>query len=269
MRITGLWFYPVKGCRGVQAAEVRLSDTGIAGDRQFVIVDDKGLFLTQRDVPELARIDALYRGNTLVLASRGRGEVVVPLDAPAKPREVQVWSSRGIGNDAGDEAAVWLGRLLGRPVRLVHAGSQWQRSFSHNGISGPLAFADGYPLLVISEASLTDLNEKLAEPVHISRFRPNILVDGIPAYAEDTLDHAQHAGVVLRGVKPCVRCAVTTTDQLTGARDERSEPLRTLARYRNDKSLRGVKFGMNLSVSAGAGALLHVGDVFEPVFRST
>ena len=267
MRITGLWFYPVKGCRGVQAAEVRLSDTGLAGDRQFVIVDDKGLFLTQRDVPELARIDALYRGNTLVLASRGRGEVVVPLDAPGKLREVQVWSSRGIATDAGDEVALWLGRLLGRPVRLVRAGPEWQRSFAHDGATGPLAFADGYPLLLMSEASLNDLNERLAAPVPISRFRPNILVDGIPPYAEDSLAHARYAGVVLRGVKPCVRCAVTTTDQLTGARDDRSEPLRTLARYRNDRELRGVKFGMNVAVSQGAGERLHVGDVLETVFR--
>ncbi|HSI04226.1 MAG TPA: MOSC N-terminal beta barrel domain-containing protein, partial [Myxococcota bacterium] len=83
----------MKGCRGVQAAEVRLSDKGIAGDREFVIVDDKGLFLTQRDVPELARIEALYRGNTLVLASDGRGELIVPLDQPGRQREVQVWSS--------------------------------------------------------------------------------------------------------------------------------------------------------------------------------
>ncbi|MEZ0310638.1 MAG: MOSC domain-containing protein [Myxococcota bacterium] len=267
MRITGLWFYPVKGCRGVQAAEVRLSDKGIAGDREFVIVDDKGLFLTQRDVPELARIEALYRGNTLVLASDGRGELIVPLDQPGRQREVQVWSSRGTAADAGDDAALWLGRLLGRPVRLVRAGPQWQRAFSYEGQTGPLAFADGYPLLMISDASLADLNERLPEPVPMARFRPNIAVDGIAAYAEDTLAHAQHGGVVLRGVKKCVRCAVTTTDQMTGKRDERSEPLRTLARFRNDKALRGVTFGMNVSVSEGAGAMLRVGDTFEAVFR--
>ena len=266
MRVTGLWFYPVKGCRGVQAAEVRLSDTGIRGDREFVIVDDKGLFLTQRDVPELARIDALYRGNTLVLASDDREELVVQLDAPGRPREVQVWSSRGIGADTGDEAAVWLGRLLGRPVRLVRAGPRWQRSFSYGGQTGPLAFADGYPLLLVGEASLNDLNERRPEPVPMMRFRPNIVVDGIPAYGEDALVRAQRPGVVLRGVKPCVRCVVTTTDQMTGQRDDRSEPLRTLARYRNDRSIRGVKFGMNVAVGEGAGATLHVGDVFEAVF---
>jgi uncharacterized protein YcbX len=120
---------------------------------------------------------------------------------------------------------------------------------------------------MIGEASLNDLNERLPKPVPMARFRPNIVVDGIAAYAEDTLAHAQHSGVVLHAVKPCVRCAVTTTDQMTGERDEHSEPLRTLARYRNDKSIRGVKFGMNLAIGQGAGAMLRVGDRLEAVFR--
>lgn len=267
MRITGLWFYPVKGCRAVATPEVRLVDTGFAGDRRFVVVDEKGLFLTQRDVPELARIDATYRDDALVLACEGHGELRVPLAADAGEREIQVWSSHGIANDTGDAAAAWLRPILGRPVRLMRAGSSWKRSFDRDGVTGPLTFADGYPLLMISEASLQDLNGRLPEPVPMERFRPNIVVSGITAYAEDALLTAQTNGITLRGVKPCTRCAVTTTDQRSGERDARSEPLRTLARYRNDKELRGVKFGMNVAVTGGSGGLLRVGDELTGTFR--
>ena len=267
MRITGLCVYPVKGCRGVDAPEAALSETGFVGDRQFVIVDEKGLFLTQRDCPELARIEVHYRGDNLVLSMAGHGDLTVPVRGNAGQRQIQVWSAKGIADDAGDDAALWLRSGLGRPLRLMHAGSTWQRSFGFEGQTLPLAFADGYPLLVISEASLADLNERLPSPVPMARFRTNIVVDGIGAYAEDNLDYAQLGDIVLRGVKPCVRCSVTTTDQLTGDRDPRSEPLRTLARYRKSEALRGVIFGMNLAVTAGSGQSLRVGDTLETNFR--
>lgn len=267
MRITSLWLYPVKGCRGVRMTEVRLCETGIVGDRGFLIVDDKGLFLTQRDVPELARIGASFQGNELVLSVDGRDDLAVPLNAEHGTREVQVFSSRGLATDTGNDAAKWLGGFLGRPVRLVRAGSAWQRNYAFESVNRPLTFVDGYPMLLISEASLNDLNGRLPEPVPMARFRPNIVVDGVPAFAEDNLDRAQCGKVVLRGVKKCARCVVTTTDQTTGERDGRSEPLRTLARYRNDKVLRGAMFGMNVAVEPGENGRLKVGDFLDTTFR--
>ncbi len=267
MRITSLWLYPVKGCRGVRMTEVRLCDTGIVGDRGFLVVDDKGLFLTQRDVPELARIEPTLQGDALVLSADGREDLAVPLKAENGTREVQVFSSRGLATDAGNDAAKWLGGFLGRPVRLVRAGSAWQRSYVFGSEHRPLTFVDGYPMLLVSEASLTDLNGRLPEPVPMARFRPNIVVDGVPAYAEDNLDRAQCGKVVLRGVKPCTRCVVTTTDQTTGARDSRSEPLRTLARYRNDRVLRGAKFGMYVTAEPGETGRLAVGSFLDTALR--
>jgi len=210
-------------------------------------------------------------GDTLTLAAPGAGSVCVPRAAdPGAPRRtVSVWKSAGLtAEDCGDEPAAWLAAFLGVTCRLVRIGAEFHRpvlKFPPSLAQPPhptVSFADGYPLLVISEASLADLNDRLAgqgeEPVPMDRFRPNLVVTGGPAYAEDTWQRFQIGAIVLHAAGPCGRCTVTTTDQRTATRH--AEPLRTLARYRRDAvDPTNVNFGQNLIPETPRGTL-RVGD---------
>jgi uncharacterized protein YcbX len=187
---------------------------------------------------------------------------MVPLAAAAPAaREVVVWRSSVRGLDAGDDAAAWLSAWLGVAVRLVRFDRSRPRpcNADYAGDSGAhTMFADGYPVLVIASASLTDLNARLGargvRALPMNRFRPNLVLDDLEAYGEDHLDTITMDDVVLRCVKPCVRCQVTTTDQATG--DVGLEPLRTLGGYRMDERLGGVTFGINAIVEAGGNLAL-------------
>ena len=238
-----------------------------------MIVDPDGRFVTQRDDPRLALIGTTLEDGALVLSAAGaraargirsnRGEGVV--------REVTVWNSRVPARDAGDAAARWLSSVLGADVRLVRFDPAHQRRCNpdYAGDSGAhTAFADGYPLLVISDASLADLNLRLAArsaPVlPMNRFRPNLVLAGLEPYDEDHVDTLVADGVTMKLVKPCTRCQITTTDQDSG--QVGTEPLATLAGYRMDARLGGVTFGMNAIIVAGEGRELSVGADVEVRF---
>ena len=175
---------------------------------------------------------------------------------------VIVWKSECLGVDAGDAAAAWLSDVLGEPLRLVrhdpaqprHANPQYAPERT------PVSFADAYPILMISRASLEELNRRLPAPIPMARFRPNVVIEGVAAHAEDAMTRFRLGAVVLRGVKHCTRCPITTTDQQTGARHPRQEPLRTLGTYRHDHVLKGVTFGQNCVIEAGIGERLAVGS---------
>jgi hypothetical protein len=186
---------------------------------------------------------------------------VVPLESGGDVRQVTVWGEHCPAFDQGEPAARWLSERLGRPLRLVRFDPSHRRlsdSTWTGGVEAPNRFSDGYPLLAISRASLDDLNARLPVPLPMDRFRPNLVLAGLPPYGEDALDDLVAGDVRLRRVKPCTRCAITTTNQAT-AEVEGDEPLRTLKSYRWDKALRGVTFGQNLIVVAGAGASLRTG----------
>jgi uncharacterized protein YcbX len=196
----------------------------------------------------------------------------IVLEATDAAREVVVWRSHVRGLDAGDPAAHALSSFLGREVRLVRFDDTKPRPCNPDyvGDSGATTlFADGYPVLVVGQASLDDLNARLAARgspgVPMDRFRPNVVVAGLDAHDEDHLDALAFGDVVLKPVKPCTRCEITTTDQDSGRRGV--EPLRTLATYRRDDRLAGVTFGMNAIVVAGAGATIAVGDRGVATFR--
>ncbi len=268
--LAALHVYPVKSCRGLALDGARLAAAGLEHDREWMIVGPDGRFVTQREEPRLARVAVALADGALVLSAEDAGSVRVPVEAggvaagnarPVAPVEVTVWRDRCRAFDQGDAAADWLGGFLGRPLRLVRLDPAHRRTSDSawtGGLEALTRFSDGYALLAISRASLEDLNTRLAQPLPMDRFRPNLVLDGLPAYGEDALGDLVAGSVRLRRVKPCTRCIVTTTDQASGARAG-EEPLRTLKTYRWDASLRGVTFGQNLIVVAGAGERLAVG----------
>jgi uncharacterized protein YcbX len=265
-RISALHLYPVKGCRGIATATAIAAATGLAlngvSDREWMVVDQTGQFVTQRDIPRMALVDVTISAGRLHLGAIGIPPLVVALDrAPVASRGVIVWRSEVAGYDEGDDAAAWLKKVLDADVRLVRFDRAVPRPCNPEfaGDTGAhTLFADGYPLLVIGQASLIDLNERLAargaRSVPMNRFRPNVVIDGLPAFAEDHIDTIELDGVVLKCVKPCVRCQVTTTDQATAQIG--SEPLSMLAEFRMDARFGGVTFGMNAVVIVGAGRAL-------------
>jgi uncharacterized protein len=278
--LAALAVYPVKGCRGISLSTAGVAVRGLvtgtsadaAGDREWMVVGCDGRFLTQRENPRLARIEARPVGDTLRLAAPGVAPLAVPVPAAGvAPREVVVWNSCVRARDAGDAAARWLAGVLGADVRLVRFDAAHERRCDpkYAGDSGAhTAFADGYPMLVTAEESLVDLNARLgaagAPPVPMNRFRPNIVLAGLEPYDEDHVDTISLRGVTLKLVKPCTRCSVTTTDQDSG--EVGTEPLATLAAYRHDPAFGGVRFGMNAIVVSGVGGALSVGETVDCTF---
>lgn len=263
-RIASLHFYPVKSCRGIAVDEFRITDTGPEWDRRWMIVTEADrCFISQRSHPAMATIAVEIDGRVLRLSAPGRAPLEVALDHDGPSGPVTVWRSECLGVDAGDEAADWLSAVLGERLRLVRQDPARPR-LANRLYAGPVphavSFADAYPILMISRASLQELNRRLPAPIPMARFRPNVVIEGVAAHAEDAMTRFVAGPVVLRGIKHCDRCPITTTDQETGARDPRQEPLRTLGTYRHDYVLKGVTFGQNCVVEAGVGERLAVGD---------
>lgn len=265
MHLSELHVYPVKSCHGIDPARWDLDAFGLRHDRGWMVVDEAGRFLTQRELPRLAVVTTAIDGERVVLRAPGRADLALPL-AGTRPADVQieVWRHEGPATDGGDAAARWMSEHLGRPVRLVATPREHARPVSRDWFAGDArtGFSDGYPLLLISEGSLEDLNARLAKPLPMERFRPNLVVGGAAPYEEDLWKRVRIGDVELAVVKPCSRCTITTTDQQTGARDG-TEPLRTLATYR--KTELGVLFGQNV-VHLASGTL-EVGAPVEVLER--
>jgi hypothetical protein len=260
--IASLHVYPVKSCRGIDVLDALVTPTGLEWDRRWMILTVRNKFVTQRTHPMLATITIAVGGGQLTLSVDGQGSIDVDVQQTGESRRTRVWDDDCGGIDAGDAAAAWLTRVLGEPMRLVRIDPDVPRHANPKYAGAepqPIAFADGYPILMISRASLDGLNGRLPAPIPMGRFRPNVVIDGVPAHAEDAMALFRFGKVVLRGVKHCTRCVVTTTDQRTGARDRDQQPLRTLNNYRHDRVLRGVAFGQNCTLHAGVGERLAVG----------
>jgi hypothetical protein len=260
-----LHVYPVKSCRGIALEEARLTEVGLEHDREWMIVTPDGRFTTQRERPQLALVETRLTADALVLSATGHGSVSVPFDRAGDPVEATVWRDRCRAHDQGEEAARWLTAFAGRDLRLVRFDPVHRRA-SDPAWTGGLAalnrFSDGFALLAISRASLEDLNARLAVPLPMNRFRPNLVLDGLPPYGEDQLEDLVVGKVRLRRAKPCARCVITTTNQATGEA-EGEEPLRTLKTYRWDPVLKGVMFGQNIFVIDGSGERVRVGQLFK------
>lgn len=267
--ITGIFSYPVKSCRGIAHERARLAATGFEGDRHWMLVRPNGRFVTQRELPRMALIGTQLTRSSLALSAPGMPPLEVSRDAQGLSREVTVWKFDGRGIDCGDDAAEWATRFLETPLRLVRFDPDAPRVCSPEWTPGARAvteFADGFPILVISRASLADLNSRLPQSLPMERFRPNVVIDGVDAYGEDRMHELRAGAVTLRIVKPCSRCSITTTDQQRGEVDG-VEPLRTLKEYRYDPNLRGVLFGQNAIVVDGVGEHLQIGQRLDVIWK--
>lgn len=258
--ISAIYLYPVKSCRGIAVDRAALATWGLQYDRNWMVVTPAGKFLTQRELPRMALIEPTIGETMLHLKAPGLPELTVPLDGVDGPMlSVEVWRDRCLAIDQGEAAAAWFSQFLDMPCRLVRIGAEYDRPTDPKyATEAQVSFADGYPLLVISEASLADLNQRLPEPIPMDRFRPNLVVSGCAAYAEDQWRQIQIDQVPFDAVKPCARCIITTTDQTTAERSS-FEPIKTLSTYR--RSGKDVLFGQNL-VHRGSG-WIAVGSAVE------
>ena len=248
-----------------------LTETGLDLDRAWMVVDAQGLFLTQRSLPRMALIRPQLKSDEMVLRAPGMLALHVAIDAVEAPATVTVWRDTVPAWDMGPVAAQWFSDFLGQPCRLVRFDPEHRRLSSlewTDGVEAPNQFADGFPLLVTSEASLQELNARLTAGGHaavgMERFRPNLVLAGVEAHDEDRVDglHVQAddaTGVRLQPVKPCARCPIPNIDPATA--ESNPSVGDTLRSYRQDKRLDGaITFGMNAIVREGAGQWLRVGQ---------
>ena len=262
LRLSEIHIYPIKSARGIAVSAARVDHRGLEYDRRWMVVDNEGNFLTQRSIPHLALIHTQLRESSLTVTADGMDELLLPLQPESgKTLPIRVWKDSFEALDAGQEAAEWFTQVLSRTCRLVFMSDQTERRVNPKYVpeKAIVSFADAFPFMLISQASLRDLNSRLAEPVPMNRFRPNFVIEGCSAYEEDTWSSITMGSIKFRVAKPCSRCTVPTVNQDTGVRG--LEPIRTLSSYR---TMNGeIYFGQNL-VPAGFGTLL-VGDEVRAV----
>ncbi len=267
--LTSLYRYPVKSCRRDELQHAEVEPWGLAGDRRFMIVDDQGSVLTAREHPRLVLVHPILDGNGLQLTAPGMPDLTVKAPAGNNLMPVQIWSINLDASPASPDAHEWFSTLLGVPVRLVYLDDPTRRrpnpNFSRQ--SDRVSFADGYPMLLASAESLDALNDAIAEgrnaadgPLPMTRFRPNLVVSGAPAWSEDGWRRLRIGEVTFRAVKGCPRCVMTMIDPQTA--DKTKEPIATLARVRRWDG--ETWFAMNLIPDSPApGDTLRVGDPVE------
>lgn len=275
-RIARLFIYPVKSCAGVEVNEALVTETGLDLDRAWMVVDEDGEFVSQRELPRMALVKVQLKHYDVILRAPGMLALHLSIDAVEAPATVRIWDDEVKAYDMGGVAAQWFSDFLGRKLRLVRFDPEQQRLSNMQwtqGAQAPNQFSDGYPLLVASEGSLAELNRRLAAvgeaPVGIERFRPNIVLAGLDAHDEDRLDVMRIAAqdeVLLRPVKPCARCPIPDVDPATGVPGKQvSEALQA---YRSNDVVGGaVTFGMNAVVVAGIDQLLRVGQAVTADWR--
>ena len=258
--VQSLHYYPVKSCRGLDLQSARITATGFRHDRRWMVVDSKGRFLTQRRFPRMALVECDVSAQEVLLRAPGMSSLQVAESTTAL-QTVRVWGFDGRAGDCGDVASRWFSEYLDYPCRLVVANEAWQRPVDadYDAFNTPVLFADGFPFLLISQASLDGLNERLAEPVEMARFRPNIVVNGCLAHAEDDWRKIRLGELIMHIIKPCSRCTIPQVDPATGERG--TEPTATLNSYRQWVD-GAVYFGQNLIHESRSG-VLQVGDTVE------
>lgn len=277
LRLAALNVYPIKSCAGVSLDEALLIETGLEFDRAWMLVDADGRFVTQRELPRMALVQAQLKAYELVLRAPGMLALHLALDAVEAPCRVTVWKDEVAAYDMGDLAAQWFSDFLQQPLRLVRFDPE-QRRLSNRQWTGDIeaenAFSDGYPLLVVSQASLDGLNARLAAaghaPVTMARFRPNLVIAGVEAHDEDHIDEivfdTEDGPVRLKLVKPCPRCPIPDIDPATAERGHAVGD--TLQGYRADPRVDGaISFGMNAVIVEGVERPLRTGMAGAASYR--
>lgn len=264
-KVTALHVYPIKSCRGLSLKSSRFDAIGPLYDRRLMLVDPAGSFLSQRKLPRMALIETVIAPTSINVKVPDVPLLKVPLNTRGGDRvEVEIWGGRGEAEDAGDHAADWFSSFLETECRLVRFPDDGFRPVDpeYARFEARVAFADGFPALLTSEASLEDLNARASEHVPMDRFRPNIVIDGESPFEEDGWRQVRIGEVTLDVVKPCSRCTITTVNQRTA--QAAKEPLTTLATFRKEGN--AVHFGQNC-VQHGPGTI-RLGDEVEILERA-
>ena len=266
MFISEINIYPIKSLGGISLKSSIIEKRGLQFDRRWMLINEKKNFLTQREFPKMATINAevIEKGLRVL---HGGNELIIPFEPQTnETASVKIWSSRCRANVYEDEVNRWFQSVLQTDCRLVKMPEETHRKVNYFYAvhkDDTVSFADAYPFLLIGENSLTDLNARLENPVPMNRFRPNFVVSGSEAFAEDDWKKIKIGACEFYIVKPCARCVITTIDQQNGTKDG-VEPLRTLASFRIPK--RSIKkkilFGQNL-IAENVGATVSVGDKIE------
>ncbi|MCX6081709.1 MAG: MOSC domain-containing protein [Chloroflexi bacterium] len=259
--LSSLDIYPVKSLRGQSVDTSQVERMGLVNDRRLMVVNPDGLFLTQREHARMALVTPILKAGMMTLTAAGMQDVSFALSTLDQHINVEIWSSRGVDAiDQGNLAAEWLSDFLKMPTRLVRIDDNHPRQVSAEyaiQADDQVGFADGFPILVITQESLDDLNSRLEKPIPMNRFRPNIVISGATSFAEDDWKRIRIGQVELGLVKPCARCNVPTIDQDTAEKGK--EPNTTLAKYRKINGK--IMFGVNaIPITTGQ---LRVGDSVE------
>ena len=256
MQLSALYRYPLKSSRAQPLDCASVSAIGIDGDRAWMLIDAKGRMITGRELPKLVLVDVVADAHGATFAAAGREPLHVRSDAFVIEQDCEVWKNRFTALRGDEFADRWFSEYLGTKCSLLYIGGVPGRRRLTGAPEIPLSFADGYPLLLIGQGSLDDLNSRLAKPVPMACFRPNLVVAGSDAFAEDRWRQLRVGAVLFDVAKPCTRCIFTTVDPDRGEKSVDREPLLTLAKYRRFDI--GTCFGMNLI--ARSEGVLRLGD---------
>lgn len=276
--ITKLHLYPVKSMQGIEVTEISCLETGVEYDREWVVVDQKNMFLTQRQIPALASIKVALTHDNLVLSHPGIESINIPLNKehPKNSAAIQftIWKDQSMGLDEGPEVSAWLSEVLGNykgaPLRLLRYDQNHKRMVREkytDNTEAHFKFADACPYLIVNEASLDSLNETLRTNGHnhvtMDRFRGNIQITGIDAWQEYECQTLNTQHISLQGEGPCMRCPMTGINQMTGENKEPGQPLQTLMKLDSPSEKPGGYFGMHATFITGSGMTLKVGEILE------
>jgi len=265
LTLTQINVFPVKSLGGISQASARVTQRGLEFDRRWMLVDEQGQFITQREYPKLAMLQTRQQSNHFEVSHKHDSAISTQIPrqiTTGEPLTVTIWKDQCLGLVAPSELNEWFSERLGNACQLVYMPEQSKRLVDQDYREGTevVSFADGFPCLLIGQASLDDLNGRMVEPVGMDRFRTNLVFQGGAAFVEDQWRELVMGDVRFRVVKPCPRCTMTTVDPSTGIKQV--EPLKTLATYRRDES-GGVMFGQNL-IPLNTGEI-HVGMPIEVV----
>jgi len=275
--LSAITLYPIKSCAGISLQEATLTSLGVMTgqiyDREWMVVDNNGMCVTQREYPRMALIQPTLTGTTLTLQAPGMLRLEIPLDLPdpatAPTLTTHLWEETVLAYDCDALTAEWFSNAIGAPCRLARFHANAERPVSTqwtDGVQATTMFSDGYPILVVGEASLEDLNQKLVaagrQALPMNRFRPNLVIQGIEAFEEDYAESYQIGDVTLKPVKPCPRCPMPSVDQATG--EFGPDPMDIMQSYRAKPEVDGALcFGMNAILIAGEDKLVRVGQEIE------
>lgn len=267
MHVSELYLYPIKSMRGIALDRAQLDERGFAGDRRWMLVDAGGVFISQREAHKLALVDVALSAHVLAISAPGMEQLRVPQQSEGQPMRCRVWRDVVDAIPVSAEADAWFSSFLGSTCRLVYMPNETRRIVDRAYVKQEriVGFADAFPLLIIGQGSLDELNLRLqkhgGEPVPMRRFRPNIVVAETRPFEEDRWQHIRIGDVDVDVVKPCARCMITTVDTETA--EAGKEPLRTLSTYRKEGSK--VYFGQN-AVHRRLGTI-SIGDAVDVISR--